>query len=212
MHTTGIPPTVIPVTILEQMKVVDFVGYAPNLLQGKQKRNQTAVVPVRSKSRRGTSRDGPRFRSEKERELIMRKNAGDNITELSPVEFDTGGAGFPNFYKRIEIKYSRFGVDDFDFGYYNRTQYCGLETHMPNCYANSFLQLLHFLEPVRKVIIGHMAKGSCKAEVCLACELGYLFRMLETGNGINCQATNFLRALMAIPQGMAVQCRTGFIS
>ena len=31
--------------------------------------------------------------------------------------FEGGEGGVPNYYKKVEIKYSKFGVDDFDFGY-----------------------------------------------------------------------------------------------
>src|SRR5699024_2629917 len=31
----------------------------------------------------------------------------------------------PNCYTNLKIQYSKFGVEDFDFQYYNRTQYSG---------------------------------------------------------------------------------------
>ncbi|CEI92556.1 hypothetical protein RMCBS344292_06811 [Rhizopus microsporus] len=109
----------------------------------------------------------------------------------------------PRYYHRVEIQYSKFGVDDFDFGYYNSTPYGGLETHIRNSYCNSFLQMLYFTLPLRMIAKSHI-KISCPKDNCLLCELGFLFRMLEDSNGQNCQATNFLRAFSTIPQANAL--------
>lgn len=38
-------------------------------------------------------------------------------------------------------------------------------------------------------------------EFCLCCELGFLFKMLEDAKGLNCQASNFLRALTHTSEG-----------
>jgi PAB-dependent poly(A)-specific ribonuclease subunit 2 len=54
----------------------------------------------------------PRFRSEKERAL-----AGGIEQEQVVGRFEGGEHGVPNYYKQVEIKYSKFGVEDFDFGY-----------------------------------------------------------------------------------------------
>lgn len=109
----------------------------------------------------------------------------------------------PSSYGRVEIQYSKFGVEDFDFGFYNHTKYGGLETHIANSYCNSMLQMLHFTVPLRQIAISHI-KADCQKENCLCCELGFLFRMLEDANGQNCQATNFLRAFRTIPQAGAL--------
>ena len=58
----GHPPPKIDPDILNNMKMIDFVGYFPN--PGNKKRNQ-AVRYSRKKHKAGT----PKFRSEKEREL-----------------------------------------------------------------------------------------------------------------------------------------------
>ena len=101
--------------------------------------------------------------------------------------------GMPAYYRLKTIQYSRFGIEDFDFEYYNKTPYSGLETHIQNSYANSYLQALHYLLPFRTVAKAHILQN-CSRENCLLCEIGFLTRMLEDAKGANCQATNFLRA------------------
>ena len=58
----------------------------------------------------------PRFRSQVEKERAMTVG-GDDEPEKIIGRFDGGEGGVPNYYKKVEIKYSRFGVEDFDFGY-----------------------------------------------------------------------------------------------
>ncbi|KAN0062546.1 poly(A)-specific ribonuclease [Thecaphora frezii] len=107
----------------------------------------------------------------------------------------SGGASgsVPAYYRLKTIQYSKFGIEDFDFGFYNKTPYSGLETHIQNSYANSYLQALHYLIPFRTVAKAHLLQN-CSRENCLLCEAGFLFRMLEDAKGANCQATNFLKA------------------
>jgi PAB-dependent poly(A)-specific ribonuclease subunit 2 len=103
-------------------------------------------------------------------------------------------------YRIFEIKYSKFGVDDFDFGYYNKTPYAGLENHIPNSYANALLQLMHFTPLLRNMALQHAATA-CVSDPCLLCELGFVFDMLQKAEGAPCQATNMFKALSATPQG-----------
>jgi PAB-dependent poly(A)-specific ribonuclease subunit 2 len=57
----------------------------------------------------------PRFRSQVEKERALAGEEDDYEKVVG--RFEGGEGGVPNYYKEVEIKYSKFGVDDFDFGY-----------------------------------------------------------------------------------------------
>lgn len=84
--------------------------------------------------------------------------------------------------------------------YYNKTQYSGLENNVPNSYANSLLQVMHYTPLIRNLALQHAA-SACLVDPCLLCEIGFVFDMLEKAEGTTCQATNMLKALSSLPQG-----------
>lgn len=47
----------------------------------------------------------------------------------------------PKRYQKIEVKYSKMGAEDFDYNFYNRSSFSGLESTLPNSYCNSMLQV-----------------------------------------------------------------------
>ncbi|KAL7750989.1 poly(A)-specific ribonuclease [Sorochytrium milnesiophthora] len=113
--------------------------------------------------------------------------------------------------KSVEIKYSKYGVEDFDFAYvvslgihFNKTPFAGLETHLANCYANPLLQALYFASDFRVIAEAHCL-GSCQRDICLLCEAGFLFKMLRVGQGAHCRASNFLSAFAHLPQGALLE-------
>lgn len=122
----------------------------------------------------------------------------------------------PKNYRHVEIEYSKFGVEDFDFGYeqtsfffsttkyilsrfYNKTEFSGLETHILNSYTNPILQVLHYNLPIRRLAKSHITTD-CPREHCLLCELGFVVRMLEDAKGTNCQSSNFCKAVGVLAQ------------
>ncbi|KAK8846644.1 PAB-dependent poly(A)-specific ribonuclease subunit PAN2 [Kwoniella newhampshirensis] len=196
------PPAPIPSSVLSTVKMVDFVGYATNPKELRGKRYVLTARPGAGKKTTGgkgvggARRDSePRFRSEKDK-----KARADEQAELDEV---TPDGEIPKYYRKVEIKYSKFGIEDFDFEFYNRTKYSGLETDILNSYTNALLQALHYISPIRAVATAHICVD-CKKEHCLLCEAGFLFRMLEDAKGRNCQASNFSRAFSATPQASAL--------
>lgn len=131
------------------------------------------------------------------------------IAKADDEEEDHVDAQMPKYYRKVEIKYSRFGIEDFDFGFYNKTSFSGLETHITNSYTNSLLQALHYTKPIRTLAEAHTF-APCLKENCLLCEAGFLFRMLGDAKGMNCQATNFSRAFSASPQGQSALSGVAF--
>ncbi|CZS97451.1 related to PAN2-component of Pab1p-stimulated poly(A) ribonuclease [Rhynchosporium agropyri] len=195
---TGAPPPKIDPQFLATLKSADWGTFGRN--RSTSKRYQ--VENTRTSERTPASLQAPKFLSEKAREA---SHDGTDERRLSNahdvgVGDDTSlKVDVPVWYENVEIKYSKFGVDDFDFGYYNKTKYSGLEIHIPNSYANPLLQILHFTPLIRNLALQHTATR-CVNELCLLCEMGFLFDMLERAEGSICQATNFLKTFSYQPQ------------
>ncbi|CAI9729366.1 PAN2-PAN3 deadenylation complex catalytic subunit Pan2-like isoform X1 [Octopus vulgaris] len=164
--------------LLRTMKMRHNVGYAPN--PGTTHRNQ---VPYDLKNESNNYKSIPESSNGRD----------DNLVNI------------PKRYRKVEIKYSKLGIDDFEFRYYNKTNFAGLETQIPNAYCNGMLQVLYFIEPLRCAMKSHL----CEREFCLACELGFLFHMLDEQKGQTCQANNFLRAFRTIPEASALELIIG---
>ena len=158
--------------ILKNMTIRQFVGYAPN--PKKRLRNQVAY------------------------DLQQDMNGDYNRSPNSPMSRENSVV--PKMYRKVDIKYSKYGVEDFNFKHYNQTKFSGLEIHIPNAYCNSMLQVLYFIDILRVGLRNHM----CEREFCVACELGFLFYMLDTSEGQTCQASNFLRTFRTLPEASAL--------
>lgn len=173
------PPARIPPQILQTMKTNDNVAYAPLPKELRGRRNLVST---------GAKKDSARFRSGK-----GRKESGADQTILDDMHI-------PEFYRRVEIEYSKFGVEDFDFGFYNESHFSGLETHILNSYTNSIVQALHYILPIRQLGKSHITTD-CAREHCLLCEFGFVSRMLEDAKGTNCQSSNFCRVVGVLAHG-----------
>lgn len=157
--------------ILKNMTIRQFVGYAPN--PKKRLRNQVAYPLLNEKGYKSPD---------------------------SPMSRDNDGSLVPKMYRKVEIKYSKYGIEDFNFRHYNQTKFSGLEIHIPNAYCNSMLQVLYYFDVLRVGLQNHI----CQREFCVACELGFLFYMLDISDGQTCQATNFLRTFRTLPEASAL--------
>ncbi|GAB7366460.1 hypothetical protein MBLNU230_g8255t1 [Neophaeotheca triangularis] len=196
VHEVGAPPPKIDPDILNNLRSFEFGAHAPN----PRKARRYQVEDTRKLREAQPMLVAPKFLSEKtkddgtegEMERRLSEDIGKSLNDLTAN--GRSKTDIPVWYHNVEIKYSKFGVDDFDFGYYNKTKYSGLETHIANSYANPLLQLFRFTPVVRNMALHHVAKG-CRLQTCLLCELGFLVDMLEKAGGQNCQATNFFKAL-----------------
>jgi PAB-dependent poly(A)-specific ribonuclease subunit 2 len=216
----GSPPAQLDQSLLPYLRPSEVGHHAPN--PRKNRRNQ--VENTRALANAEPALIAPKFLSEKARDHSKSKlesSVIDAAEALAGANINGESDDDPLLkYSNVEIKYSRFGVDDFDFRYvvillmttflrisireyldmfadiayrfYNKTTFSGLETHIANSFTNSLLQLFKFIPLFRNLSLTHAA-GSCIFEHCLLCELGYLFDMLEKANGQNCQATNLLK-------------------
>lgn len=226
------PPKKIDPAVLGAIRTVDKVSYAPLPRHLRQKRNviegagpggASAGSAARTRDRRRPEErrriGAPLFRSEKEAARRQANNAGDDDDDGSASldqdasSLPSGSNGqMPSYYQLKTIEYSKFGVEDFDFEFYNRTPFSGLETHIENSYANAYLQALHYLVPFRAVAEAHAlesapidsSRSGCMRDDCLLCQAGFLFKMLEDARGANCQATNFLRAVSVSPRAASL--------
>ncbi|EED81049.1 predicted protein, partial [Postia placenta Mad-698-R] len=163
------PPAKIPQQILSSLKYNDNVGYAalPKELRGR--RNLAITAPKKS---------GARFRSGKAHQR----------SEPETPTFEYDPEAIPKSYRKVEIEYSKFGVEDFDFGFYNHTEFSGLETHISNSYTNPIVQLMHYTMPIRRLAKSHNATDC------------FVVRMLEDARGTNCQASNFCKTVGVLAQ------------
>lgn len=162
-----------------------------------------APVPVASpsggadrSSQRCTRRSSvsiPKFRSEKER-LGLLEEADEDVFDND----DSLKQGrVPRLYRLHKIHYSKFGIDDFDFLYYNKTGYSGLETQVvENTFYNAVLQMLRWCCPIYNTTLNIFARKNYENLPVIG-ELAVLFDMLHKGGGRQCRASNFIRMLSA---------------
>lgn len=204
VYELGFLPPKLDVDVLKHMSPsgIGFRAHNPK----KTLRNQTEKLSIIDSN--GVALAAPKFLSEKSHEandeVEKERRISDAEAFTSPSIVGNVKAEVPAMYRLMEIKYSRYGVDDFDFGYYNKTQYSGLETHITNSYLNPLLQLFKYTPLFRNLALHHTA-SSCLAESCLLCELGYLFDMLEKAEGQKCHATNFLKAFGSLGEASTLQ-------
>ncbi|RKF78846.1 PAN2-PAN3 deadenylation complex catalytic subunit PAN2 [Golovinomyces cichoracearum] len=199
IYEVGAPPPKLDQQLKSTLKINEWGAYGRN--PSTCFRNQ--VEDTRQAEKNPVGLQVPKFLSEKTREESRLDADSEQRTSIESdsfgIELLSVKADIPVTYRTLDIKYSRYGVADFDFGYYNKTKFSGLETHIPNSYANSLLQVLKYIPMLRNLALQHTAT-SCINDGCLLCEMGFLFDMLEKAEGLACHATNLLKTFSLNPQ------------
>ena len=118
VFNVGAPPAKPDPEILASLKRADIGGYAPN----PRKTRRYQVGNTRATQNTQGSLAAPKFLSEKAREISSEdepeRRMSDVLEALNVLAVDGGNKGeIPAMYRNVEIKYSKFGVDDFDFEY-----------------------------------------------------------------------------------------------
>lgn len=112
----GAPPAKIDPVVMAALQRTELGAYAPN--PRKTRRNQ--VEDTRLADKVLASIEGPKFLSEQAKEGNGDADSGRRMSDILEALSMTGVNGgskveVPLMYRNVEIKYSRFGVDDFDF-------------------------------------------------------------------------------------------------
>ncbi|KAI9712687.1 MAG: poly(A)-specific ribonuclease [Bogoriella megaspora] len=194
----GAPPSKPDPTLMSSLKRAEIGYYGPN----PRKTRRYQAENTRATMFAQDLMTAPKFLSEKAREVQVKDEPERRMSDILESMNDMTLSGgikrdVPVMYGNVEIKYSKFGVDDFDFEYYNKTKFSGLETHIANSYANPLLQLYRFIPRVRNNALRHTAT-LCLYDFCMLCEMGFLFDMMEKASGQNCQATNLLKTFSSL--------------
>lgn len=209
------PPPKLDASILSTMRMNGNIGYARN--SGARKPNQ---APYDQRGDVTATQVGQLSSAEEAVGGVASGAGGDMVRASSAV---SSSVCVPRHYRRLDVKYGNFGAaDDSErervltmagrtgtgigagagtvTGAGTGTGCSGLENTLPNSYCNSALQVLFHCLPLRTLLYSHL----CEREFCLACELSFLFHMLESSSGQVCQASNFLRAFRTIPEATAL--------
>ena len=196
VHEVGAPPPKFDPAFVATLHKSNNLLYGNNPKKTRRYQSEN----TRGLSKYHSSIPAPKFLSEQRKDEeghyeIERRLSEDIGKTLNSLALNGGP---PLYYLPQKMAYSKFGVDDFDFRYFNQTRYSGLEIHIVNSYANPLLQIFRFTNVIRNLALHHTARD-CKFENCMLCETGFVVDMLEKANGLICQATNFFKALSKQP-------------
>lgn len=154
--------------------------------------------PLGGKARR-SSVSMPKFLSERDRLGIV-----DDEDNLFENDDSLAHGKIPRVYRNLEIHFSKFGVQDFDFKFYNKTAYSGLENQVAgSSIINTLVQLLRWCPPIHNKALDLMARFNHEPMPVLG-ELAVLFDMLHKGDGRQCRAQNFQSYLSTRPEVLSM--------
>lgn len=128
-----------------------------------------------------------------------RDSKNKNLAAYNVFELTSKSGDVPNAYRQLSVIYSKFGVDDFDFDFYNATPYSGLEINSGNSFLNPIVQLYKHIAPMFNFSLVSLAEN-CSQETNMLMELGYLYDMMDKSRGRHCATSNFEIALSALPE------------
>lgn len=131
LYEVGAPPP--KLELPTPLKMADWFQYGENPRKKIVKRNQ--VETTRTTEKVAASLQAPKFLSEKAREtaneaVSTERRISDVADTIGATELSSLKAEVPVMYRNVEIKYSKFGVDDFDFGYESLTERSGLTDNL----------------------------------------------------------------------------------
>lgn len=187
----GLGQRIIDDALLATGKKSDFVMYLQNPKHQRGAppgRSAAAVAEIRNRRRRPQMAvDAEAARAERARHRAER-----------------GGIVLPGRYRRVVIKQKSGAMkfEEFDFAYYNKTQFAGFENALANSYTNALVQAFYFTRPVRDMALSHAPDAA--AEFSIIGELSLLFRMMSTKGATVCQTANLLRALRQSREAVAL--------
>lgn len=108
----GAPPSKTDQQFLSSLKVTEWGGYGRN--NRTVRRNQ--IENTRTLEKTTSSLQAPKFLSEKPTNEGAGERRSSNSDIVGATELLSLKQDVPIEYENVEIKYSKFGVDDFDFG------------------------------------------------------------------------------------------------
>lgn len=117
----GAPPARIDSQLQAQLAPAEWYGYHTYARDSKKPR-RNLVQNTRTIDNSSASLQAPKFLSERAREASstnttkIARRISDVADAVGAMELSSMKADVPVMYRNVEIKYSKFGVDDFDFG------------------------------------------------------------------------------------------------
>lgn len=175
--------------------------------------NSNAHINTLSNNTQGDQATPPQSHESNDQESLVKQQL-DGIFQFKLDQPNTKNK-IPNCYSKLQIHYSKFGVGDFDFNYYNKSleyssdfdTFCGLENHVDNSYINSIIQLYRFspiiFNSITKSVLVEWLPNDTNSIInmnnpqgsSILNELGYLFDMMFKSNGESVKISNFSQVL-----------------